>query len=100
MRRFLIALAVLVAVGLLLLARTFSPAALPLSPLPPIKAEPVARGPEGMTLHAISTALMASRGALAYRGAPRDEDRPFVIGGILVRHPRGDLLFDAGLGKN
>jgi N-acyl homoserine lactone hydrolase len=99
LRRFLLALAVLVGGGGALLAMTFGAASLPLAPLSPFK-EPVARGPDGMTLAAIRSGTTMSKSMFAYRGGPRGEDRSFMIGAILVRHPRGDLLFDAGFGHN
>jgi glyoxylase-like metal-dependent hydrolase (beta-lactamase superfamily II) len=99
MRRFLLALGVLLVTGFALLATTFSAASLPLAPLPAFK-DPIARGPDGMTLAAIRAGTMLSKAMFAYRGGPRGEERSFAMGGILVRHPRGDLLFDTGFGRN
>jgi glyoxylase-like metal-dependent hydrolase (beta-lactamase superfamily II) len=98
MRRLLLALGVLALLGGIALMMTFRAAALPLVALPAFKA-PVARGPDGMTLAAISTGSMLSSASFAYRGGS-GEDRTFAMGGILVRHPRGDLLIDAGFGRN
>lgn len=61
---------------------------------------PAAQPPVGMSLHAVPTGRMFARAALAYRGGAWDEERTFVIGGILVRHPGGNLLFDAGFGSD
>ena len=68
------------------------------APVPP--AWPAAQPPAGMSLHAVPTGRMFARAALAYRGGAWDEERTFVIGGILVRHPAGNLLLDAGFGAN
>jgi N-acyl homoserine lactone hydrolase len=78
---------------------TMLPATLPLTPLPPI-VDPAAKPPAGMKLFAIRSGAMQSRAAFAYRGGRFGEERSFAMGGILVRHPRGDLLFDAGFGRN
>jgi N-acyl homoserine lactone hydrolase len=99
LRRFFLALAVLVVAGAAVLGKTFSAASLPLTPLPPF-APPVARGPEGMTLGAIRTGTTLQNAMVAYRGGSRGDARSFMMGAILVRHPRGDLLFDAGFGRN
>ena len=99
LKRFLLALAALVVICVALLASTFSAATLPTAPLPAFK-EPVQRGPDGMTLVAIRTGSMLSKARFAYRGGPWGEDRAFAMGGILVRHPRGALLFDTGFGRN
>jgi len=98
MRRLLLALGVLALLGGIALVLTFRAAALPLTALPAFKA-PVARGPDGMTLAALPTGSMLSGASFAYRGGSGG-DRTFAMGGILVHHPRGDLLIDAGFGRN
>lgn len=85
--------------GVLALAVTMMPATLPLVPLPPL-AEPVAQPPIGMRMVAIRSGAMLSRAAFAYRGGSFGEERSFAMGGILVQHPRGNLLFDTGFGRN
>lgn len=59
---------------------------------------PAARPPAGMRLSALSTGRMYSRAAFAFKGGRFDDERVFTAGGILVQHPRGILLFDAGFG--
>jgi glyoxylase-like metal-dependent hydrolase (beta-lactamase superfamily II) len=81
------------------LALTMTPATLPLTALPTL-AQPVAHPPTGMKLIAIPSGSMQSRAAFAYRGGSLGEERSFAMGGILVQHPRGALLFDAGFGRN
>jgi glyoxylase-like metal-dependent hydrolase (beta-lactamase superfamily II) len=51
-----------------------------------------------MRLTALRAGKMHSRAALAYRGGRFDDPRVFNVGAILVQHPRGTLLFDAGFG--
>lgn len=60
---------------------------------------PEARPPEGMTIAAIRAGEMHSRAVFAFRGGRWNEDRTFSMGGILVRHPKGTLLFDTGFGS-
>jgi N-acyl homoserine lactone hydrolase len=86
-------------IGVLALAVTMMPATLPLVPLPPL-VEPVAQPPIGMRMVAIRSGAMLSRAAFAYRGGSFGEERSFAMGAILVQHPRGNLLFDTGFGRN
>jgi glyoxylase-like metal-dependent hydrolase (beta-lactamase superfamily II) len=53
-----------------------------------------------MTLSALPTGAMPSVAAFAYRGGGWRDARDFTMSGILVRHPRGDLLFDTGFGRD
>jgi N-acyl homoserine lactone hydrolase len=97
--RWILGPLLLLGVGVGALAVTMMPATLPLVPLPPL-AEPVAKPPSGMTMVAIRSGAMRSRAAFAYRGGSFGEERSFAMGGILVQHPRGNLLFDTGFGRN
>ncbi|HEX4340264.1 MAG TPA: MBL fold metallo-hydrolase [Polyangiaceae bacterium] len=99
MRRFLLLLGALVVAGVALVAMSFTAQSLPLAPLPPFPA-PVARGPDGMSLAAIRAGTMVSSAMFAYRGGARTDERKFNMGAIYVHHPRGDLLFDTGFGRN
>lgn len=47
----------------------------------------------------IHTGDQASLDAFAYDGGSWTSSRVFVHSAVLVRHPRGDLLFDTGLGR-
>ncbi len=78
---------------------TFASKPLPLTPLPAFT-DPVAHPPAGMTLFAIRSGTMQSRAAFAYRGGSFSDERTFAMGGILVRHPKGDLLIDSGFGRH
>jgi N-acyl homoserine lactone hydrolase len=84
--------------GGLLLAWTFVPRPLAVANglLLPI---PTARGPAGMSLHALLAGKMYNQAAMAYRGGSFLEQRVFGMGAILVQHPRGRLLFDTGFGS-
>lgn len=99
MKRTLIALALLLVVGLAALAMTFAPATLPTT-APVAYAAPEARPPEGMRLAAIEAGKMLSQAAFAFRGGALGEPRVFGMGGILIQHPKGTLLFDTGFGKD
>jgi glyoxylase-like metal-dependent hydrolase (beta-lactamase superfamily II) len=72
-----------------------SQAALPIPPAPPAP-----HPPAGMTLSAIASGSTQSAAAMAFEGGGRDDKRTFVAGAILVDHPKGKLLFDAGYGRD
>lgn len=97
-KALLIILALLVA-GLGALGWTFTAETLPVGAAPAIIA-PEAHPPEGMKLSAVMAGKMFSPAAFAYRGGSFAEERVFGMGGILVQHPQGALLFDAGFGRN
>lgn len=61
-------------------------------PLPP------AESPADMTVHHLPTGTYQTRAALAVRGGSFRDKRSFAASAILVRHPGGDLLIDAGFG--
>ena len=52
-----------------------------------------------MSVSALPTAALTARAAFAYRGGRLGDERSFSQTAVLVRHPRGDLLFDTGLGE-
>lgn len=76
------------------------PVRLDVAELPRELTLPTAYPPQGMSLELIDTGVMASKAGLAYRGGSLTEDRDFAMVAYLVRHPKGDLLIDAGLGKD
>lgn len=85
-------------VALALLGWSFTPAKLDAGA--PIKVLlPEAHPPAGMSLHAIEAGYMISNAAFAYRGGSFLDTRHFGMGGILVQHPKGTLLFDTGFGS-
>jgi len=91
-------IALVVLLALCALLWTFTPSAL--SPIPQFSETlPVANSPAGMSLSALPTGVMHSKAALAYRGGSLLEPRDFAMTAILVKHPKGNLLFDTGLGQ-
>lgn len=50
-------------------------------------------------LHALPTGSYSSRAAFAFRGGSLFDVRQFAATPVLVRHPEGDLLIDAGFGR-
>ena len=97
-RKLLLALALLAA-ALLALLRSFSSAPLP-PPAPLQLALPPASPPAGMSLHALPTGVTHRSAAFAYRGGGFGDRRDFTMSAALIKHPRGDLLIDAGFGRD
>jgi glyoxylase-like metal-dependent hydrolase (beta-lactamase superfamily II) len=52
-----------------------------------------------MTLHQLPTGTYETRAVFAFKGGSYREKRHFAATAVLVRHPRGDLLIDAGFGS-
>jgi len=75
-----------------------------MSPLPEPAAwtEPLpeARPPAGMAVYHLPTGTYETRAALAVRGGSFRDKRPFAASAVLIRHPDGDLLIDAGFGAD
>ncbi|MDP1736799.1 MAG: MBL fold metallo-hydrolase [Caulobacter sp.] len=61
-------------------------------------AMPAPQPPAAMRLYALQTGRMYSRAAFAFKGGRLGDERVFTAGAILIRHPAGTLLFDAGFG--
>jgi glyoxylase-like metal-dependent hydrolase (beta-lactamase superfamily II) len=59
---------------------------------------PEATPPAGMAVFHLPTGTYETRAAFAVRGGSLRDKRPFAASAILVRHPKGDLLIDAGFG--
>lgn len=59
---------------------------------------PEARPPADLTVHHLPTGTYETRAAFAFRGGSFRDKRPFAASAVLVRHPAGDLLIDAGFG--
>ena len=100
-KRVLLGGSLLVLLGAVVaLALSFSAERLPLVGAEPIFEIPPPTATQGVTLHAIPAGSMESTAGMAYRGGSLTEKRAFGMGGILVRHPQGDVLFDTGFGKD
>ncbi|MBV8032658.1 MAG: MBL fold metallo-hydrolase [Betaproteobacteria bacterium] len=52
-----------------------------------------------MAIYVLPTGVNHRTAAFAYRGGSPTERWESVLNAVLVRHPKGDLLIDAGLGK-
>lgn len=61
---------------------------------------PAASPPASMRVEVIRTARIHRSAAFAYRGGTMFDGRDFAMNAILVRHPRGDILIDAGIGRD
>ncbi|MGM1062193.1 MBL fold metallo-hydrolase [Saccharothrix sp. Mg75] len=95
----LIGVALAVLAASFLAVRSFRPAPLP-APAPWTGPLPEASPPEGMALHQLPTGTYQNRAALAYRGGSFSDLREFAATAVLIQHPSGDLLVDAGFGAN
>lgn len=61
---------------------------------------PVASPPEGVALYQLPTGTYTTRAAFAVTGGSFRDKREFAATAVLVRHPKGDLLIDAGFGSD
>lgn len=60
---------------------------------------PVADPPGAMTIYQLPTGTYDTRAALAVQGGSLRDVRHFAATAVLVRHPKGDVLIDAGFGS-
>jgi glyoxylase-like metal-dependent hydrolase (beta-lactamase superfamily II) len=60
---------------------------------------PEATPPADMAIYQLPTGTYETRAAFAVRGGSFRDKRSFAATAILVRHPKGDLLIDAGFGS-
>ncbi len=98
-RRIVLVVLALLAVGAGALAWSFMPSPLP-APAPWVGPLPDASPPEGMAIFQLPTGTYETQAGLAFRGGSFSEKRDFAATAILVRHPKGDLLFDTGFGAD
>jgi N-acyl homoserine lactone hydrolase len=82
-----------------LAVRSFRPAPLP-APAAWTGPLPQASPPGSMAIYQLPTGTYENRAALAYRGGSFSDVRQFAATAVLVQHPAGDLLIDAGFGAN
>lgn len=99
MKKILTVSLLALAAGLGAFAYTFAAKPLPAGDGASITA-PNTQPPAGLSMSAILTGKMFSKAAFTYRGGAFGEERVLSMGAILVRHPKGSLLFDSGLGRN
>lgn len=98
MKKILGVTAVLLLTGLVALMDSFSAQTLTVESSE-VLAIPGANPPPTMQLSVLPTGKMFNKAAFAYRGGSFSEEREFGMAGVLVQHPRGALLFDAGFGS-
>jgi glyoxylase-like metal-dependent hydrolase (beta-lactamase superfamily II) len=60
---------------------------------------PSASPPPTLSISALPTGTNKTRAALSFRGGSWGDIRFFATTALLVRHPKGNLLIDAGMGK-
>ncbi len=61
---------------------------------------PAADPPPGMATYQLPTGTFETSAALAVRGGSFRDRRHLAASAVLVRHPKGDLLIDAGFGAD
>ncbi|GAB2579844.1 MBL fold metallo-hydrolase [Microlunatus antarcticus] len=61
---------------------------------------PDARPPEGAAVYQLPTGTYETRAALAMSGGSFRDKRRFAATAVLVTHPAGDFLVDAGFGEH
>lgn len=74
--------------------------AAPASQAAPPPLPPIAHPPAGMTIGVVPSGSTQSSAGQAFEGGRGGDRRTFVAGAILVDHPKGRLLFDAGYGRD
>jgi glyoxylase-like metal-dependent hydrolase (beta-lactamase superfamily II) len=99
MRKALLAVGAVFFAGVVALAITFMPEKLQVPALAD-SALPKASPPDGMTMSVLPTGFMHSKAGFSFRGGSIREARDFGMAPVLVRHPKGDLLFDTGFGRD
>lgn len=99
MKKLLLLLLLALALGAGALGLSFTAEKLPVSETYAF-VRPEANPPQSMKVSALSTGSMASKAVLAVRGGALDQDATFAMSGLLIEHPQGNLLIDAGFGRN
>jgi len=61
---------------------------------------PAATPPSNMKIFQIPTGTYITRAAFAIRGGAFNDQRHFAATAVLIQHPKGDILIDAGFGAN
>jgi N-acyl homoserine lactone hydrolase len=79
--------------------RSFTPATLSVPVEAPVAVPAPAHPPAAMRVLPFISGSMSSGAAFAFRGGSLREEREFTMGGVLVQHPKGSLLFDTGFGR-
>ncbi|MFI5937928.1 MBL fold metallo-hydrolase [Actinoplanes sp. NPDC051494] len=61
---------------------------------------PEASPPADLAIYHLPTGTYMTRAALAFKGGSFGDKRHFASSAVLVQHPKGDLLIDAGFGAD
>jgi N-acyl homoserine lactone hydrolase len=61
---------------------------------------PAANPPSNMAIYQLPTGCYETRAAFAVKGGSFRDKRHFAAAAVLVQHPKGDLLIDAGFGSD
>lgn len=61
---------------------------------------PVATPPDALAIYRLPTGTYSTRAALAVTGGSWRDKRDFAATAVLIAHPQGDLLIDAGFGEH
>jgi N-acyl homoserine lactone hydrolase len=69
-------------------------------PVPWVEPLPDAAAPTGMAIHQLATGTYETRAVFAVQGGSPFDKRHFAATAVLVQHPKGDLLIDAGFGAD
>jgi N-acyl homoserine lactone hydrolase len=69
-------------------------------PTPWTQPLPEASPPTDLALFHLPTGTYVTRAALAFKGGSLADKRSFASSAVLVQHPQGDLLIDAGFGDD
>lgn len=99
MKSFLLALTALLFAAGIALAMTFSAETLDVPPDFAVSI-PESNPPAEFSVSVMHTGRMYSRAALAYRGGSFGDERVFGMAAVVLQHPKGTLLVDAGFGRN
>ncbi len=99
MKTFLYVLLFAFIIGIAVLGYTFLPNDLTITSSPAHKL-PDTDIPDGVKIRAINTGTISSVAGFAYRGGSFLKPRTTIVGSILIDHPKGMLLIDAGFGSN
>lgn len=98
MKKVVVGVLVLLAASLGVLGYTFTASPLPVGEAPKLEV-PAANPPATLRIAVLHAGKMLNQAAFAYRGGSFTEQRVFGMAGVLVQHPKGNLLFDAGFGS-
>lgn len=98
MKKILIGLLLIALMGTGAFVYTFTPQNLDV-PQGKAASLPSVTVPDGVNLKAIFSGKISSSAAFSYRGGNPLEERWTNVGSILVEHPNGSVLFDAGFGS-